>query len=82
MLLAIFFAPVKHENKELSTADVKKYKLLSLLMITVVFVISCVGYYIFKFEPMLIILPTYISVDIAMIVSIVKNKLFSRRKTQ
>ena len=81
MLLAIIFAPVKHENKELTTADIKKYKFLSLLMITVVFTISCIGYYIFEIKPMLIIFPTYISVDIAMIVSIVKNK-FSRRKTK
>ena len=82
MVLAFIFAPVKHENKELSMADIKKYKLLSLLMITIVFIISCVGYYIFEIEPMLIIFPTYLSIDIAMIVSIVKNILFSRRKTQ
>ncbi len=82
MLLAIIFAPIKHENKDLSMADIKKYKSLSLLMITVVLAISCVGYYMFKIEAMLIIFPTYLSIDIAMIVSIVKNKLFSRRKTQ
>lgn len=79
MLLAVIFAPVKHENKELSKEDTKKYKLLSLLMITVVFAISCAGYYIFKIEPMLIVFPTFISIDIAMLVSVVKN-IFSRRK--
>ncbi len=82
MLLAIIFAPVKHENKDLSTKDIKKYKFLSLLMITVVFVISCAGYYIFEIKPMLIVFPTYISIDIAMIVSIVKNYKNSRRKRQ
>lgn len=79
MLLAVIFAPIKHDNKELSKADIKKYKYLSLLMITVVFAVSCVGYYVLEFEPMLIIFPTFISIDIAMLVSVVNN-IFSRRK--
>ena len=79
MVLALIFAPVKHENKELDTADIKKYKLLSLLMITVVFVVCSVGYYIFEIKPMLVVFPTYLSIDIAMIVSIVKNYINSRR---
>ncbi len=79
MILALVFAPVKHENKELDTADIKKYKLLSLLMITVVFAVCSIGYYVFEIEPMLIIFPTYLSIDIAMIVSVVKNYINSRR---
>lgn len=82
MLLALVFAPVKHENKELSESDIKKYKLLSLLMITVVFAVCCVGYYIFEVKPMLIIFPTYLSIDIAMIISIVKNYINSRRNSK
>lgn len=80
MVLAMIFAPVKHENKDMSISDMNKYKTLSLLMITVVFTISCVGYYILKLECMLVIIPTFISIDIAMIVSIVNNKIISRRK--
>ena len=79
MILALVFAPVKHENKRLDTADIKKYKLLSLLMITVVFAVYSIGYCVFEIEPMLIIFPTYLSIDIAMIVSIVKNYINSRR---
>lgn len=79
VILALIFAPVRHENKELSESDIKKYKLLSLLMITVVFLIGCIGYYLFEFKPMLVIFPTYISIDIAMLVSIVKNYINSRR---
>lgn len=79
MLLSLIFAPVKHENKELSESDIKKYKNLSLLVITFVFIICSVGYYIFEIKPMLIIFPTYIAIDIAMIVSIVKNYIKLRR---
>lgn len=79
MILALVFAPVKHENKRLDTADIKKYKLLSLLMITVVFAVYSIGYCVFEIEPMLIIFPTYLSIDIAMIVSVVKNYINSRR---
>ncbi|MBQ7964508.1 MAG: accessory gene regulator B family protein [Ruminococcus sp.] len=79
MILALVFAPVKHENKRLDTADIKKYKLLSLLMITVVFAVYSIGYCVFEIEPMLIISPTYLSIDIAMIVSVVKNYINSRR---
>ncbi len=82
MLLALVFAPVQHENKELSESDKKKYKVLSLLMITVVYAICSVGYYVFEIEPMLIIFPTYLSIDIAMIVSIVKNYINSRRNSK
>ncbi len=82
MILALVFAPVKHENKELDTAEIKKYKLLSLLMISVVFAVCSVGYYIFEIKPMLIIFPTYLSIDIAMIVSIVKNYINSRRNSK
>ena len=82
MILALISAPIKHENKELSESDIKKYKSLSLLMITVVFAVCSVGYYIFEIEPMLIIFPTYISIDIAMIVSIVKNYINFRRNSK
>ena len=82
MLLALIFAPVKHENKELSESDKKKYKVLSLLVITLVYAICSVGYYVFKIESMLIIFPTCISIDIAMIVSIVKNYIDSRRNSK
>lgn len=79
MVIALIFAPVKHENKELDKVDIKKYKLLSLLMISVVFAVCSVGYYVFGIKPMLVVFPTYLSIDIAMIVSIVKNYINSRR---
>ena len=82
MLLALIFAPVKHENKELSESDEKKYKILALLVTSIVYAICSVGYYAFKIEPMLIIFPTCISIDIAMIVSIVKNYIDSRRNSK
>ena len=82
MILALVFAPVKHENKDLDKKDIKKYKLLSVIMITVVFAVCFVGYYIFEIEPMLIIFPTYLSIDIAMIVSIVKNYINFRRNSK
>ncbi len=82
MVLALIFAPVKHENKDLDKKDIKKYKLLSVIMITVVFAVCCVGYYIFEIEPMLIVFPTYLSIDIAMIVSIVKNYINFRRNSK
>lgn len=79
MFLAIIFAPVKHENKNLTTEEEKKYKTLSLLMITIVYMLCCAGYYIFDVKAMLIILPTCISIDIAMLVSVVIN-ILKRRK--
>ena len=78
--LALIFAPIPHENKELTQAERKKYKLLSLLMITVFYSLSSVCYYILSVEQTLVILPTCLSIDIAMAVSIVKNYINLRRK--
>ena len=81
MILAIVFAPIKHENKDISEEEKKKYKLMSVLMITVVYIGCCVGYYVFDIKSTLIILPTCISIDIAMLVSVVIN-IFNRRNNK
>lgn len=82
MLMALIFAPVKHENKELTKSEEKKYKLLSLVMITLFYSVCTIPYYIFGVKQTLIIFPTCITIDIAMLVSIIKNHFISRRTSQ
>lgn len=79
IIMAIIFAPVKHENKELTKDEEKKYKLLSLLMITLFYAICTALYYIFGVKQAVIIFPTCITIDIAMLISIIKNYYILRR---
>lgn len=82
IIMAIVFAPVKHENKELTKSEEKKYKWISLVMITLFYSVCTILYYIFGIKQTLIIFPTCITIDIAMLVSIIKNYLISRRTSQ
>lgn len=82
ILLAIFFAPVKHENKELTISEKKKYKTLSVVMITLFYSVSTILYYVFYVTQTLIIFPTCITIDIAMLISVIKNIYISRRISQ
>lgn len=76
ILLFLFFAPVKNENKELTKNEETKYKLLSLVMITLFYSICYALYFILGIKQTLIIFPTCITIDIAMLISVFKNYLF------
>lgn len=79
MVLALLFAPVENKNKELTKQEKKKYKLLSLVMITVFYSVSAVCYYIFGIAETLVIFPTCIVIDGAMLVSVINNHYTLRR---
>ena len=80
MALSLTFAPVKNENKELTEKDRKRYKLLSLLVITPVYGICALCFYIFGIHQMLVIFPTCVVIDVAMLISVVIN-IFTRRNS-
>lgn len=82
LTMAIFFAPVKHENKQVTNAERKKYKILSIILITFFYTICVLLFYIFDLKQTLIIFPTCITIDIAMLISIMKNNYISRRSSQ
>ena len=82
MAMAGLFAPVRHTNKEISAEEAKKYKILALLMITLCYTLCASAFYIFGVYQTLIIFPTCLTVDIAMLISIVNNYYIFRRKTK
>lgn len=73
MGLSLLFAPVKNENKELTEKDRKRYKLLSLLVITLIYGICALCFYAFGIEQMLVIFPTCVVIDVAMLISVIIN---------
>jgi len=70
---ALIFAPVRNPNKELTAADCKLYKRMSLIMITLVYGICTLCLYAFSIKAATVIFPTCIVIDAAMLVS-VNNK--------
>ena len=73
MGLSLLFAPVKNENKELTEKDRKRYKLLSLLVITLIYGICALCFYAFGIGQMLVIFPTCVVIDVAMLISVIIN---------
>ena len=80
VVMAIIFAPVKHENKEITDSEKKKYKILAIVMITLFYGICVFVFYKFGVKQMLVILPTCFAIDAAMAASLIKNKINERRK--
>lgn len=78
--LAAIFAPVKHENKELTQHQQKKYKLISVLMFTLFIPLCYALFCIFGVKQGLIILPACLVIDAAMLASVIKNYINLRRK--
>ncbi len=79
MLFALIFAPVKNKNKELTQKEQKKYKIISLIMITLFYSTAALLFYIFSVKQMLVILPTCVVIDIAMLISVIINYFEERR---
>lgn len=82
IMLAIIFAPIEHKNKQATNAEKKKYKNLSIVWITLSYALCSLLFYIFDLKQFLIIFPTCITIDIAMLISIIKNYYISRRSSK
>lgn len=78
--LAAIFAPVKHENKELTQHQRNKYKLISVFMFIFSISLCYALFCIFGVKQGLIIFPTCLVIDAAMLAAAVKNYIILRRK--
>ncbi len=82
MLTALLLAPVGNVNKELTPEDRVRYKRISLVIITLSYGLCLGGYFLLGIEQLLIILPTCLTIDIAMVVPVVTNKLIRRNQDE
>ena len=82
MLTVLLLAPVGNVNKELTPEDRVRYKRISLVIITLSYGLCLGGYFLLGIEQLLIILPTCLTIDIAMVVPVVTNKLIRRNQDE
>lgn len=71
LLTIILFSPVEHPNKKIEQGDKKKYKLISIVMLCAEIAVSICFYIIFHINEFLVILPTHIVVDIAILADVI-----------
>ena len=71
LLTIILFSPVEHQNKKIEQGDRKKYKLISIVMLCAEIAVSICFYIIFHMDGLLVILPTLIVVDIAILADVI-----------
>ncbi|MGN0476821.1 MAG: accessory gene regulator B family protein [Ruminococcus sp.] len=71
LLTIILFSPVEHPNKKIGQGDKKKYKLISIVMLCAEIAVSICFYIIFHINEFLVILPTHIVVDIAILADVI-----------
>ena len=71
LLTIILFSPVEHPNKKIEQSDKKKYKFISIVMLCAEIAVSICFYIIFHINEFLVILPTLIVVDIAILADVI-----------
>lgn len=71
LLTIILFSPVEHPNKKIEQGDKKKYKFISIVMLCAEIAVSICFYIIFHINEFLVILPTLIVVDIAILADVI-----------
>ena len=71
LLTIILFSPVEHPNKKIEQSDKKMYKFISIVMLCAEIAVSICFYIIFHINEFLVILPTLIVVDIAILADVI-----------
>ncbi|MGN0459540.1 MAG: accessory gene regulator B family protein [Ruminococcus sp.] len=71
LLTVILFSPVEHPNKKIEPGDRRKYKLISIIMLCAEIALSICFYTLFHINEFLVILPTLIVVDIAILADVI-----------
>ena len=71
LLTIILFSPVEHPNKKIEQGDKKKYQFISIVMLCAEIAVSICFYIIFHINEFLVILPTLIVVDIAILADVI-----------
>ena len=77
-IIMAIFSPVENENKKIDKFDRLKFKIISISITFVEILLSMFIYYKTGFDSVLVVLPTVIVVDVAILVEII---LKERRKS-
>lgn len=67
------FAPVKNKNKHIDDFDEQKYRLISVILFIALSVVSVI-LYCFDFTQVLVVIPTFIVIDISILVEVINKK--------